>query len=666
MGIRLPRRWGVVAAYAALTLVFTYPLSVDPAGSVLTDAPDTNVFMWTLAWNTHALTAQPFSMFDANIYYPQSRTLAYSDNMIGNVLFAAPVLWLTGNLVLAFNTVAIVCCFLCGLGAYLLARRLEVSPSGAFLCGLIYEFAPPRFLRFGQLTLGVHWIPFTLAYLHAYFKDGRRRDLRLAAVFFTLQVLTSGHGAVFVLLAALALVLYRFALGEPLAIGRRARDLGVPGVLALVPVVLMVIPYLAVQREMGLRRFLENWAVPGVSFLASPTFLHSFVLSMLSATSVNSNALAYLFPGYLPVILAAFAVFARRSGMMAGSVAAELAPPTDLASPQGRPRSAPTWRLVAVTWEIAALVAAGVAVFAAYHGPFRIRIGEDVIASVRQPWRVWLVLAIVIAVRFAIARYAPFNPISRFRGCRDAYRRWSARLRDDNRTFYVLMLLVSYWLSIGPPLGLWPAVYWLPGFNFIRVPSRFTILSVLSLGVLAGMGFDWLALRFSPARRRIAAGVVASVLVAEFLVPWNTTPRRVDIPAIDRWLDTQPKPFVVAEVPLPPFGAGGAWERRQTEFMLHATAHWQKTVHGYSGLRPSLHEVLYQQMRTFPDARSLAALRQLGVTYIVVHADLYEPEERPLVEARLDEYRDSLRLERVDGTGRVYSLRPPLLNAMTK
>ena len=226
-----------------------------------------------------------------------------------------------------------------------------------------------------------------------------------------------------------------------------------------------------------------------------------------------------------------------------------------------------------------------------------------------------------------------------------------------------MLLLLSYWLSIGPPLGLWPAVYWLPGLNFIRVPSRFTILAVLSLGVLAGMGFDWLTKRFSTDMRRTTAAVIAMALIAEFAVPWTTTKHRVEIPAVDRWLDTQPKPFVVAELPLPPFGAGGAWERRQTEFMLHSTAHWQKTVHGYSGLRPPLHEILFQQMRTFPDARSLSALRELGVTYLIVHTDLYESGEWPAVEARLEEYRDSLRLERVEGPGRVYSLRAAMLNA---
>ena len=66
----------------------------------------------------HAFVHQPLAIFDANIYYPFRHTLAYSENLIGSALIAAPVLWLTGNPVLALNMVALLSCVLCGVGAY--------------------------------------------------------------------------------------------------------------------------------------------------------------------------------------------------------------------------------------------------------------------------------------------------------------------------------------------------------------------------------------------------------------------------------------------------------------------------------------------------------------------------------------------------------------------
>ena len=190
----------VSALFAALTFVMAYPFSASPGSLVLADLPDTHLFIWTLAWDTHAFLHQPLLIFDANIYHPYPNTLAYSENLIGSAFFAAPIIWLTGNLVLAMNLAALLTCVLCGVGAYLLARRWGLSPAAAFLCGAIFAFAPPRFFRLGQLHMtAVQWIPFTLAFLHTYLEHGRRRDLLWAIACFSLQVLSSGHGAAFLL-----------------------------------------------------------------------------------------------------------------------------------------------------------------------------------------------------------------------------------------------------------------------------------------------------------------------------------------------------------------------------------------------------------------------------------------------------------------------------------
>src|SRR4029079_5640177 len=133
---------------------------------------------------------QPWAIFDANIYHPYLNTLAYSENLIGTSLLAAPVIWVTGSLVLAMNLAALATCVLCGTGAYLLGRSLGLGAGGAFLCGLIYAFAPPRFMKIGQLHMNaMQWIPFSLAYLHAYLDRGRRADLHRALGFGSLQAL---------------------------------------------------------------------------------------------------------------------------------------------------------------------------------------------------------------------------------------------------------------------------------------------------------------------------------------------------------------------------------------------------------------------------------------------------------------------------------------------
>jgi hypothetical protein len=301
----VPGKWKALALYAVLTFVLMYPVSVRP-GSVTPGAgPDTQLGLWMLGWDVHAFTHQPLHIFDANTFYPLPRTLAYQDNLIGSALLAAPAMWLTGNAVLGLNLVSLIACVLCGLGGYMLARRLAISPPAALLCGFIFAFCPARFFRYSQIGLApVQWIPLTLASLHAYLDGGGRRQLWLALAFFTMQTLTSGHAAVFLVVAVLTVLGYRVALGEPILLVRRIRDFGIPGALLLLPAVLSYLPYRMNQVEHGLRRGIGSWGNPARSFLASPTYVHMYLMSLLGRGDPNQGAYGFLFTGYLPTLLA--------------------------------------------------------------------------------------------------------------------------------------------------------------------------------------------------------------------------------------------------------------------------------------------------------------------------------------------------------------------------
>ncbi len=548
--------------YAVLTIVLAWPLSIHPATTVLSDAPDENLYLWTLAWDAHAFARQPLALFDANIYYPARHTLAYSENLLGSAAIAAPVIWTTGNLVLATNLVALLSAFLCGLGTFLLARRVGVSAEGALVAGTVFAFAPPRFLRLDQLHLATtEWVPFALAYWHGYLDERRPRDLRLFVAFLALQALTSGHGAVFLLVAAAIVVVVYAAAGTGPRPNRLLRDLGTPGIACLALLALVAIPYREVQVGAGLRRTLENWTVPAESFFASPSHVHSWLLAALGLSWMNDRAQAYLFPGFLVLALAVVGLASVVSG------SSRTNPP-------------------------------------------------DVVSGFKR-------------TRVALIAYG-------------------------------FVALVSLLLSIGPPLSLWPLVYWLPGFDFIRAPSRFMILALLGVAVLAGAGFDALAARLAGKRRPWMALAACALLAGEYAtMPFGVTEKKVDVPAIDRRLATMANVRAIAEVPLVDQRHLQASEMRHTTYMLHTTAHWRKTVEGYSGIRPELHQRLYEQLLHFPDDDSLRALVDIGVTHIVVHVDLYDPAEWPDVDARLHRYADWLRLEGSTEGGRIYALHRP-------
>jgi hypothetical protein len=515
--------FAVAFAFAALTGALTYPLCLEPATRAMALSADTRLFLWTLSWDVHALLHQPLRLFDANIFYPEPRTLAFSEHLLGSAVLGAPFL-LAGGPVLAMNVVLLLSCLLSGAGGYLLARELGIPRAGAFVTGTIFAFAPPRFTRLAQLHLAtVQWIPFCLAFSHAYLRRGRRRDLLAAAFFFTLQSLTSGHGGLFLLLALLSLAGWAFVTRRLPATRTLARDVGFAGALLLAINVPFLVPYFRVQHELGLRRTIGavyDWVPNASSFLASPSYVDQALLSLAPPLArAVADAKAYMFPGWLTLVgLLALVVPGRR--------------------PEGE-RFGDTWSL----------------------------------------------------------------------------------------GFYALVGVLSLWASLGPPFGLYWALYHvLPGFDLIRVPSRLAILTELALAVLAGAGASRIVGRFRPAWRGWAAAGLVLLLAAEFATPLNATAYPIEVAEVDRWLAEQPKPFVVAGLPVAPPTDAVASARLHSHYMLHSMLHWQPIVNGYSGFVPPRHEMLYDQLTRFPDEGSVRALERLGVNYVVLHREFYDAE----------------------------------------
>src|SRR5690606_4794928 len=281
---RRRRGLAVVLFFVALTVVFSWPLPVRMTTHLLARDPDIDLLMWALGWNAHAFLHQPFALFDANIFYPAKYALAYSENMIGSAVLTAPLIWLTGDLLLTMNVVQLSSVLLSAVGAYLLGRRLGLGVPAAVLTGIVFGFAPARFFRMPQAHLTtIQWLPFCLAYLHSYFgAGGRARDLRLAVFFFTAQALTSGHGAVFLTVAVVLYLGYRLGRGERPDIVRRNGDLGIPGALLLLPSVLIIGPYRAARLEApSLARGLDDFGSSVSSYVSTPAHAHQWLLSLM-------------------------------------------------------------------------------------------------------------------------------------------------------------------------------------------------------------------------------------------------------------------------------------------------------------------------------------------------------------------------------------------------
>jgi len=144
--VRTWRYWLTVGAlFAALTLLATWP-QVLRLGDGVKDPGDPVFNSWVLAWNAHKLERLEFAdYFDANIFYPHRRTLAYSEHLFPQSLLAAPIIWATGNPVLAHNVILLMSFFTSALGMFALARRLTGATLPSLLAGVIFAFSPFTF-----------------------------------------------------------------------------------------------------------------------------------------------------------------------------------------------------------------------------------------------------------------------------------------------------------------------------------------------------------------------------------------------------------------------------------------------------------------------------------------------------------------------------------------
>jgi hypothetical protein len=260
----------VVFFFLAVTAWLTWPLLPRMASGVSTN-PDSLLNHWALAWSFHTLSHDPLSLFDANIFFPRTDTLAYSEHLFGVVVLAAPAYLLSGNAVFAYNFAVAASFLLSGIGMYYLVRELAGSTWAGLFAGVFYMAAPYRFLQFLHIQLlSAQWLPFVFLFLYRYLRDGKLRQLAALLIFILLQVLSCNYYALHL---AFALVVFAFlAVGFSLRVPRVLTPKKV-GLLLLGAIfvtslsVPFALPYLRNRSEQGFYRRYEDV----VHFSAEPS-----------------------------------------------------------------------------------------------------------------------------------------------------------------------------------------------------------------------------------------------------------------------------------------------------------------------------------------------------------------------------------------------------------
>jgi hypothetical protein len=236
--------------------------------------------------------------------------------------------------------------------------------------------------------------------------------------------------------------------------------------------------------------------------------------------------------------------------------------------------------------------------------------------------------------------------------------RWPAY--DRLRPLLLAFVAAGVVLSAGPalragPLTLEPAPYaflhrYVPGFEGVRYPERFALFAVLGLAPLAAAGLARLRPRIGTAG---ALAVVAFTFAEHLSAPLALVPLPAGdaIPSVYRWLAGQDDVQVVAEVPEPQYFL----DRAGALPMYFSTAHWKRTVQGFTGYFPPAYRYARWRLFQFPAPESVDFLEQFGVDTVVVRPDFTLPlpaSERWVV---VGPFREGHRVLRLTGARRAVS-----------
>jgi len=163
------RAWVVVAAIvgAVMVTVLTYP-TVTKMGSVgRFDTGDGRFSIWNVGWVSRALITDPRHLLDANIFFPHTGTLSYSElNLVAGV-FGVPAYAVSHNPVAATNSAIVIALWLSFMCMWAFVRRLTGSPLAGLVSATAYTFCPYLLAHTAHIQLQMAFVvPLTFLALH--------------------------------------------------------------------------------------------------------------------------------------------------------------------------------------------------------------------------------------------------------------------------------------------------------------------------------------------------------------------------------------------------------------------------------------------------------------------------------------------------------------------
>ena len=296
------------SVFLLLAVVHTWPLATG-LDHLSRRNNDEWLNAWAVSWIAHQLPRDPVHLFDANIFYPNEQTLAYTEPLIVPGLMGAPLRWLGASPLLTYNVLVLLGLTLTALAMYVLVVAWTGDHWGGLLAGALLAFSTPMLTRLPHLqALHFYWLPLACLAFDRLVTRGRTRDAAWVGACVLGAALTSGYLAVFV----------TFALGGALLTcaprwwrrdgGRVLVRLAAAAAVTLAVLFVLLRPYQELQLRRPLTAEADSIAAALESYVSSAANVHHAVWSQ----PFFDRAPGILFPGVVALVLAGGVLVSRR------------------------------------------------------------------------------------------------------------------------------------------------------------------------------------------------------------------------------------------------------------------------------------------------------------------------------------------------------------------
>lgn len=573
----------LVGLVVAMAVRYTPHLTGEIAGEWW----DPLLNMWTMSWDTTTLLHAPTHLWQAQILYPNSRSLSFSENLLGESILFAPFFLFTHNPVLAYNITFYLTFLLCGINMYIMARHYTGKPFAAFVAALIYAFAPYRLGQIDHIHIVAgEWMPLAFLCLDLSLEQGRWRHWILFALFYLLQLLSSIYYGIFLSYALLAFVLFRYA--KPFVTQLRSNkgvylksllSRGVRPAIVLIAMFvflgILMAPYLE-SLSQGFSRSLEqttNYSATLTDFGFAVPFNWLYGINDYHGMALPYDSEHYLFLGLVTMALTVSGVIlilrqklsVLRPYVWTGLVILlfVFGPALHFSTPSGSAFVYAPSRFVGTTalplvppniplpWMLAYYILPG-------------------FAGLRVPTRLIGVLLIVLALSSAYAISWLQNMMSGNVGAKDKLHTPEESEIPQRRA------------------------------RFLRL--RRTAIQILLVA--------------------LPLAILLEALPA--FLPVTAVPTGNDIPPVYRWLATHGDQQPIVELPMA--GVDRNFEtKNEAWYDYYAIYHAHPIANGWSGYRPPLTFYMSTLLMNFPSGSSLSIIKQYHIQYVVLHLQFYSP-----------------------------------------